>query len=896
MRTRRNTLTSVRGWLALAVVATSLLVTPAAAQADVPSSMVIDGVLETASGVPANGSYKLTLALYATSSSTTPLFTPLAFSNVSVVNGLFQVTFGPVPANVFRDNPTLWLETVVDSEPPLPRRPILTQGYAFHAQTAGTAGGLACSGCVDGSDIAPGAVQSGHITNGAVTSDSVNFNYAGSSTKGGAATNAVHATSADSAATADVASKATDVDCPGCVDATDVSFQFAVGNASGEATKVACSGCVNVSDLDMAALDARYLLKTGGTLTGPLTVQGNVTASSFAGDGANLTNVVGSIQGGNCADGEFMFGISATGQPVCKPQCSPNFTGEVLDGSVNEGVDLRYQYSPTGAGQGFIRANWTSQTDVNTYEIAVGTTPGGTDVKGYTNVGSTPFATVSGLTLAGAWTGTTYYVSVRGVCGNFKTSETTSDGVLIAEKEVWDGSTAGLRSPDALGGYSNGWPTGGINSVYGRHWFESVSIANGTEVNVQGWGKADSVGAGIGASDAKVTNPKDGWLAVYANDITVAGKIRASGRGYGGGGGGASPCGGNHQGGFGGTNGLGGTGGGASSCGTCACGCTGGGGGGGSPFGSGQNYGGSGNMVGGGGGSFGQTACGSYGGDGGANGSGPQPGLAGGSGAVGGSGVTPPVGNSRAGDGGVGEFSAGGGGGSGYNNNGQGGSSAGGGGGGYGGGGGGGNENASGGGGGGTGGANGGSGGGGQPGGNGAGPYGGNGGIAKKCEAGWGDNGGYRSYQGNGDSTSGRELYLGSGGGGGGGDTGNQAAGGGGAAGGGYVLLHAANKLTITSTGYVLANGAGGGGGGRDDNDCRAGGRGGRGAGGGILFESPTIQIDGGIGDRISARGGDADTGIGGTVKLFYDAFTGEKPSKAGRVYDPGAGTYQPAE
>ncbi|MBI3180725.1 MAG: tandem-95 repeat protein, partial [Myxococcales bacterium] len=542
----------------------------------------------------------------------------------------------------------------------------------------------------------------------------------------------------------------------------------------------------------------------------------------------------------------------------------------VRDGSDVAGMDLAYQYSPLSGGS--IKANWDKADGATAYKLAVGTTPGGSDVLAATNVGNVTSYTANGLTLA---FDTKYYVTVVPTYSGADGSPEISNGLMIAEAQSWDGkSTAGLTR-----GFTTDWPETGATSFFGNHYFESVTIASSTTVNVQGFGKAGSVPAGVSPLDPRVTNPADGWLAIFANTIVVDGTITSTGRGYGGGGGGPSPCGGSYEGGFGGANGLGGNGGGGSG-GGCAV-PSAGGGGGGSPGGLGKNYGGAGNMLGGGGGSSGQrgTECG---GNGGQVGCGPNPGQAGALWDIGGAGVTPPVGNATGGNGGTGEYAAGGGGGAGQASS----SSAGGGGGAYGAGGGGGNENASGGGGGGTGGFTAPVAGGGASGGAGGGPYGGAAGAAASCPAGSGGMGGYRAAAGNGDGSTGRELYLGSGGAGGGGDTGNQSAGGGGGAGGGIIRLVAAKSLSVSSTARILANGSGGGGGGQDDNSCRRGGVGGAGAGGGILFEGESVGLSV-TGMQVSARGGGGSTANGGTVKTVYGSLTGSVPAaNAGRVFN----------
>ena len=542
---------------------------------------------------------------------------------------------------------------------------------------------------------------------------------------------------------------------------------------------------------------------------------------------------------------------------------------DLVAGSLTDGTPLRYQYSPLTEGDGYLYANWPADDAADSYELAVGTTPGDDNILSWTDVGNGTTTTLSGLSLDGAWTGTEYSLAIRAVNGTFACEPSaTSNVVQIAEAEVWTGDTADLRDNDSYGGASVDWPESGIDSIYGAHYFERVEIDATTTIWVQGWGAVDDVSEGIDSADIAVTDPADGWVALYANDITIAGMITASGRGYGGGGGGGAGVAGGYQG-SGGSSGLGGDGGPGS----------GGGGGGGSPGGAGgvaNTVGGDGNLYGGG---SGGTACdGSNGRDGGDG----AVGTIGGTGGTASSGVVGPAG--------TGEFDAGGGEGvTGCDN------WSGGGGGGYGAGGGGGSQwssetaEASGGGAGGAGGS-------GSAwsvsGGTGAGPYGGTGGTGGSSTGDVGGLGGYLASASNGDTSTDRSLELGSGGGGGSGGY-QETGGGGGSAGGGAIHLYAFDTLTIDSTAYLLANGAGGGGGARDDGGYSTSGAGGVGAGGGIRLEAQNLALNIDV-PYISARGGDGNTTNGGTIKLFYDLFSGTVPdaAAAGRVFDAEAGSW----
>jgi len=107
----------------------------------------------------------------------------------------------------------------------------------------------------------------------------------------------------------------------------------------------------------------------------------------------------------------------------------PTPPATVRDGS---GSDVDYQ-----ASTNTISANWPAASDagsgVDAYEYAIGTTSGGTDVVGYTNVGATTSILRTGLSLT---PNATYYVSVRSIdaLGNTGAPQ-SSDGVTVTVED-----------------------------------------------------------------------------------------------------------------------------------------------------------------------------------------------------------------------------------------------------------------------------------------------------------------------------------------------------------------------------------------------------------------------------------------------------------------------------
>lgn len=108
----------------------------------------------------------------------------------------------------------------------------------------------------------------------------------------------------------------------------------------------------------------------------------------------------------------------------------------VRDGST---PDIDFSNDPTTYS-----VDWDDIADVvgmtkQSYEVALGTTPGGTDVANWTNVAMNTSHTFTGLALA---YGTTYYASVRIIRAEGPLNFSSSDGAKIVTTSLRDGSAA----------------------------------------------------------------------------------------------------------------------------------------------------------------------------------------------------------------------------------------------------------------------------------------------------------------------------------------------------------------------------------------------------------------------------------------------------------------------
>lgn len=226
-------------WRAIPIV---LALAGLAHAAPVEPRITVQGVLETQGGAPADGTFTLTLKLFAQEADTTALHTQTV-SGVVVTDGRFDVVLGPLAQGLLDGRATVWLETTVDGTT-LPRSQVratpfaLVAEHANSAAVAASAAALSCTGCVNATALEPGAVSTTRLSDGAVTPAKVSFDYAGSSAQGGPALS---------------------LSCTGCVGGGHIAPNVALdGNVSVKGTFAACtalgSGCtVSLPGASLAA-------------------------------------------------------------------------------------------------------------------------------------------------------------------------------------------------------------------------------------------------------------------------------------------------------------------------------------------------------------------------------------------------------------------------------------------------------------------------------------------------------------------------------------------------------------------------------------------------------------------------------------------------------------------
>lgn len=146
------------------------------------------GRLADSGGTPLNGFHNLEFRIYNVPSGGTSLWEELwtGGNSVGVSDGLFNVMLGSINTNLataIEGYNELYLGITVDTDSEMvPRVQLGSVPFSFQAQTVS-------DNSITAAKIANGAVGSSEIQDGQVASADVGFNYAGSTSKGGAASN-----------------------------------------------------------------------------------------------------------------------------------------------------------------------------------------------------------------------------------------------------------------------------------------------------------------------------------------------------------------------------------------------------------------------------------------------------------------------------------------------------------------------------------------------------------------------------------------------------------------------------------------------------------------------------------------------------------------------------------
>ncbi len=242
-----------------------------------PSATLISyqGRLTDAAGVPLSGDYQMRFALYDVPTNGSPCWEET--QTVTVSEGLFNVLLGSansIDHSCLTGDVYLGIKVGDDSEM-TPRELLTSVPYAVHAGIQ--------DGAVTTTKLANDAVTSAKIQDGQVSSGDVGFNYAGASSKGGAASDLACSNCISSGEIQD-----------GQVSSGDVGFNYAgASSKGGPASDVACSNCISSGEIQDGQVNTNDLADGAVTVAkinvnADLGMNGrkinNVTRISSAGD------------------------------------------------------------------------------------------------------------------------------------------------------------------------------------------------------------------------------------------------------------------------------------------------------------------------------------------------------------------------------------------------------------------------------------------------------------------------------------------------------------------------------------------------------------------------------------------------------------------------------------
>jgi hypothetical protein len=475
----------------IAVILLSLSIMKADAHAAIPERINYQGYLTDSGGTPVNTPKNMTFKIYTVASGGTALWTETQ-SNVPVNNGIYNVVLGSVASmgSLTFDVPYFLGVTVGTDSEMTPRQPLTSVAYALTADTA--------------LNVANNVVTSTMIQNGAVLSEDVNFNYAGSTSKGG---------------------PATDLVCTGCVSQSELNFaplltetDPQVGTLTPNLWCVSNSGgtAINCTQTSPAA-NAWSLIGNAGTTPGTnfigttdnkaLEVKVNNTRALRIEPNATSPNVIGGYSGNLILSGVVGASVSGGGESGFENKITDDF-GTIGGGTLNvsgsnDGFSNNSLYTTIGGGNSNTASGGISTVSGGQLNTASGlaATVGG----GYSNVANSFASTVNGGSIN---TVNGDYSTIGGGLRNFTNAKyaTISGGgirnpadVTTRNRVTDDYGTIG-GGADNQAGNNAGTTDDAISATVGGGWSNQASgyaaTVGGGESN-QASGYAATVGGGI---------------------------------------------------------------------------------------------------------------------------------------------------------------------------------------------------------------------------------------------------------------------------------------------------------------------------------------------------------------------------------------------------------------
>lgn len=282
---------------------------PLAARMAAPSgtsktTIAYQGYLTDSANSPVNGALEIVFKLYNVESGGTALWSETQPA-VSVTDGLFSVLLGsvtPLSSSLIADNSDLWLGITIGSDTEMaPRDKLASAPYAMMADVP--------DGSITQYKLGNDSVTSAKIVDGAVSSSDAGFNYAASTSKGGAATDLActncvagseiadgQVATADLADNAVTSAKVTD----GAVGSNDVGFNYATSaSKGGAATDLACTNCVSNSEIQDGQVVNADL--ADNAVTSAKITDGTVSSADVSFNYANSTNKGGAASDVACS-------------------------------------------------------------------------------------------------------------------------------------------------------------------------------------------------------------------------------------------------------------------------------------------------------------------------------------------------------------------------------------------------------------------------------------------------------------------------------------------------------------------------------------------------------------------------------------------------------------------